>query len=239
MEGIPIIQLENITVYTDNNELVLKNVFMEIEKGSINYILGKSGVGKTTLLKIISGELFPSNGYVFINSKERQLRNTKDILKYRRQIGYIFQDFQLINSMNVFDNIAYPLKIENVSKEARKKKVTELAELLDITDILYSSVSSISGGEQQRVSIARAIIKQPQLILADEPTGNLDPKKSLDVMNLLETLALKLGITTIIVTHDYSLFTYNEDRKRNFFQISNCNLYEISLEKSVKFVENE
>ncbi len=179
---------------------VLENTTLKVEKGKIIIIEGPSGVGKTTFLNILSGIDSPDNGKVLIDNKDIFEMNENKRAKFRlNKIGIIFQDINLIEDLNVMENIALPLKL------ARKKweeKVDELVRYLKIEDLKYSMPSSLSGGEIQRCAIARAIANEPEIIIADEPTSNLDDENTENIMKLIEDINNRMGTTVIIASHD-------------------------------------
>ena len=184
----------------ENSVKALKNISMKIEDGDQIAIVGKSGSGKSTLLNILGGMDMPSEGVVRIDGEELPVKESKRA-KYRREkLGFVFQFFYLIPSLSVYDNICLPLHLNHIS--FRKNKIVELAEQLEIPDKLSKYPWELSGGQQQRVSIARAIVHEPRIILADEPTGNLDSETAIDVMKLLLRYSRKNGSSLLLVTHD-------------------------------------
>lgn len=184
----------------ENSVKALKNISMKIEDGDQIAIVGKSGSGKSTLLNILGGMDMPSEGVVRIDGEELPVKESKRA-KYRREkLGFVFQFFYLIPSLSVYDNICLPLHLNHISFQ--KNKIVELAEQLEIPDKLSKYPWELSGGQQQRVSIARAIVHQPRIILADEPTGNLDSETAIDVMKLLLRYSKKNGSSLLLVTHD-------------------------------------
>jgi putative ABC transport system ATP-binding protein len=176
---------------------------MEIKKGEFVGVMGPSGSGKTTLLNIMATIDTPSSGELFINSTNPAELNEKDIALFRRkELGFIFQDFNLLDSLSVKENIILPLVLEKVRVREIENSVNDMAGLLNIKEILNKKPYEISGGQQQRAACARALIHNPSIILADEPTGNLDSKASQDVMETLTNLNTKKGATIMMVTHD-------------------------------------
>ena len=184
----------------ENSVKALKNISMKIEDGDQIAIVGKSGSGKSTLLNILGGMDMPSEGVVRIDGEELPVKESKRA-KYRREkLGFVFQFFYLIPSLSVYDNICLPLHLNHISFQ--KNKIVERAEQLEISDKLSKYPWELSGGQQQRVSIARAIVHEPRIILADEPTGNLDSETAIDVMKLLLRYSRKNGSSLLLVTHD-------------------------------------
>ncbi|GAB5045866.1 cell division ATP-binding protein FtsE [Thermodesulfovibrio sp. TK110] len=184
---------------------VLQNVSFNIEKGELVFITGPSGAGKTTLLKLIFGSEFPDEGEIKVADFELMKIRQKDIPKLRRAVTFVFQDFRLRQDLTVFENVALPLKVTGESSRDIKIKVFDALKDVALRHKADNLVKTLSGGEQQKVAIARAIITQPQIILADEPTGNLDPEASEDVMNLFKRINNK-GCTVVIATHNSELF---------------------------------
>lgn len=176
---------------------------IEIEKGEFVGVMGPSGSGKTTLLNIMATIDTPTSGELFINGTNPIKLNEKDIALFRRkELGFIFQDFNLLDSLSIKENIILPLVLEKINTRVIENRVNEISNLLNIKDILNKKPYEVSGGQQQRAACARALIHNPSIILADEPTGNLDSKASQDVMETLTNLNEKKGATIMMVTHD-------------------------------------
>lgn len=198
------LSLENITKSYDKTKVVLKNINLNIQQGEMVFIVGLSGAGKTTLMKLITREEKQTTGTIKIYNKTlSQMINIESIKPhiYRRQIGIVFQDYKLISTKNVFDNIAYPLQVFGEKSSKIKQRVYEVAHLVGIDYLLEKYPNELSGGEKQRVGIARALVNNPSILLADEPTGNLDYKTTEDIMKLLSAIN-RNGTTVIMVTHD-------------------------------------
>ncbi|MGX7173817.1 cell division ATP-binding protein FtsE [Enterococcus ratti] len=219
------IQFHNVTIHSLARKEVLTNVSATFSDGKANYIIGKSGEGKSTLLKAILGELPVVSGNIELDGKPLRYDTIHSILTNRRKIGFIFQDFQLVESLTVFENIAYVLHIENISLNQIRYNVEKIACELGIYEKLNYYCHQLSGGEQQRVAIARALIKKPSIILADEPTGNLDPNKSQEIVNIINEIAITRKITIIIVTHDYDL---TPNKACNIYQIEDQSLKKVA-----------
>ena len=186
----------------------LKEIDLEIYKGDFVCVMGPSGSGKTTLINCLSTLDKPTYGKVYINGEDVSKMTSRVISEYRYQnLGYIFQNNNLIESMNVFDNIAMPLVLAKVNPKVIKEKVDELSKRLNIQHLLNHLPTQCSGGEKQRISIARALITNPKLIVADEPTGNLDSKNSHELMSILKSLNEE-GVTIVLVTHDSMIASY-------------------------------
>lgn len=182
-------------------EIVLNEIFFKIEKGEFVLITGKSGSGKTTIFKLLLGEERPTGGQILFDDQDISKFGPGNIHKLRRRIGVIFQDYKLLPSKNVYENISYIMEALGISDEEIIKNVPELLEIVGISGKAYHFPSELSGGEQQRVAIARALISKPDLILADEPTGNIDPYYTMDIINLLLEIN-KMGTTVVLATHD-------------------------------------
>ena len=181
-------------------------------RGEFVYIIGPTGSGKSTLIKLLDGEEIPTKGKVEVTGiNVGKLKHSKVPL-YRRNIGVVFQDFRLLERKTVFENIAFALEVINVPKEKIRKRVREVMNLVGLDDKGNSFPQELSGGQQQRVAIARAIANKPKLLIADEPTGNLDPQKSDEIMTLLEKINREEKTTVLMVTHDITLV--NKHRKR-------------------------
>ncbi|MFC4388009.1 ABC transporter ATP-binding protein [Gracilibacillus marinus] len=189
----------------------LTDIQLEVDKGEFVAIMGPSGSGKTTLLNIISTNDTPTTGTVEIEGRNPHILKKNDLAKFRRnELGFIFQDFNLLHTLTVEENIVLPLTLEGVSVKEMKKKAKRIADSLGIASILAKRTYEISGGQAQRVAIARAMIHQPKLLLADEPTGNLDSKASKDVMGMLESINKRENTSLLMVTHDPQAASYSD-----------------------------
>ncbi|MFL3661891.1 MAG: cell division ATP-binding protein FtsE, partial [Polaribacter sp.] len=183
-----VLQLENAAIYQRDN-LVLSGVNLTLNKGDFCYLIGKTGSGKSSLMKTLYGDLFLKKGTGSIVDFDLKKLKEKEIPFLRRKIGIVFQDFKLLSDRNVFDNLKFVLKATGwKDKELMKEKIYEVLDKVGLKSQYYKKTFELSGGEQQRVAIARALLNDPELILADEPTGNLDPKTSLEVMALLNDI---------------------------------------------------
>ncbi len=188
-------------VYFDGAAPAVEDITLSIEPGEFVSIVGHSGAGKTTLLKMLFAEVFPTEGAVFFGSREIAKLSNKELLRLRRNIGTIFQDFRLLSTKNVYENIAFALEVAGRSDEDIQADVPHVLELVGLSDKMWNFPRELSGGEQQRVAIARAIVNQPDVLIADEPTGNLDPINAHDVVEILKKIN-DLGTTVLLTTHN-------------------------------------
>lgn len=200
-----IIELTNASIFQKNN-MVLSNVTLSIEKGEFVYLIGKTGTGKSSLLKTLYAELPLTEGEATIAGHNLKDIRSKDIPFLRRKLGIIFQDFQLLSDRSINDNLNFVMRATGWSdKEEMKVRLTDVLEKVGLGTKGYKMPHQLSGGEQQRVAIARALLNDPEIILADEPTGNLDPETSEGIMQLLFDIS-KSGRAVLMATHNYSLF---------------------------------
>ena len=205
------IELENVSMTYPGGIEALKNVNINIEKGEFVFIVGSSGSGKTTLFKLLLKELDPTAGNITVAGYDYSKIKNKDIPKVRRRIGVVFQNFRLLKDRTIYENVAFAQRVIQTPVRYIRRRVPAMLTLVGLADKYKSYPKELSGGEQQRVAMARALVNNPDIILADEPTGNLDPKNSLDIMNLLEGIN-KRGTTVVVVTHNKDIV--NEMKKR-------------------------
>ena len=193
------------------NKYALKNVNLDINSGEFVFLVGKSGAGKSTLMKILYKEETPSSGTVIIGGINIANLTSDKVPNLRRCMGIVFQDYKLLPKQTVYDNVAYVIRTLGISSKEVHARVTGALKVVGLIDKMKAKPTELSGGEQQRVSIARAIVNGPPLLIADEPTGNLDPKNSMEVMQILEQINQR-GITVIVSTHDKNIVDYFRKR---------------------------
>ncbi|MBQ9044698.1 MAG: cell division ATP-binding protein FtsE [Oscillospiraceae bacterium] len=191
-------------VYDSSKTVALEDVSFTINEGEFVFLVGPSGSGKTTIIKLITGEVRAAEGIIDVNGFDMMKIRRRKLPKLRRTLGVIFQDFRLIDKMTVYENVAFAMRIVGASNREIRKRVPQVLELVGLDGREKRSPSELSGGEQQRVAIARALVNNPSMIIADEPTGNLDPARSLELMLLLEKIN-ELGTTVLVVTHEKEL----------------------------------
>jgi len=196
-----LIKFHNITKIYPPNNVALENVSFKVNKKEFISITGKSGAGKTTLLKLLLAEEKPTKGRIFFDGKDVHKIKPGDLPQFRRKIGTVFQDYKLLPLKNTYANIAYVMEVISKSDEEIARDLPQVLEIVGLTSRAYNFPRELSGGERQRVAIARALIHRPDVILADEPTGNLDPYHTLDILKLLIKIN-QLGTTVILATHD-------------------------------------
>lgn len=205
------IQLRAVTKKYKNNNYALKNINLDICSGEFVFITGASGAGKSTLMKLLYKEETPSSGTILIGGVNIANLPPENVPSLRRCMGIVFQDYKLLQNQTVYDNVAYVIRTLGMSSSEIKSRVSMALKVVGLADKAKAKPSELSGGEQQRVSIARAMVNGPPLLIADEPTGNLDPKNSMEVMQILEQINQR-GVTVIVSTHDANIV--NHFRKR-------------------------
>ena len=205
------IELQEVYKVYDGTTRALNGVSLKIEDGEFVFVVGPSGSGKSTLIKLLSAELKPTEGKVLVNGFDVSELRRRDIPYLRRTIGVVFQDFRLIDNKTVYENVAFVMRAVGTPTRIIKKRVPYVLELVGLKNKSRRLPHQLSGGEQQRVAIARALVNNPDVIIADEPTGNLDPSRSVELMMLLEKIN-KLGTTVPVVTHERELVNQLEKR---------------------------
>lgn len=198
------IEFVNVSKTYDTGNKALRSINIRIEDGEFVFIMGRSGSGKSTLMKLLLKETEPTSGHIVVNQMNLQKMPRRYIPRYRRMLGVVFQDFRLLKDRNVFENVAFAQRVIGVSARKIRESVPEALQLVGLSAKYKSLPQQLSGGEQQRVAIARALVNRPQVILADEPTGNLDHGNAVEIMKLLEQIHHR-GTTVIVVTHSQEL----------------------------------
>lgn len=198
------IYFQNVTMVYDAGNRALDSVSLHIDDGEFVFLVGPSGSGKSTIIRLLTAELIPTSGSINVNGYQLERIKNRSIPYLRRTVGVIFQDFRLIENKTVFDNVAFSMRVVGASAKQIKKRVPYVLDLVGLENRGRRYPNELSGGEQQRVAIARALVNNPAMIIADEPTGNLDPVRSYEIMMLLERINA-LGTTVMVVTHEREL----------------------------------
>lgn len=207
-----LIELKNVHKRYSNGVMALCDVSLGISKGEFVFVIGASGSGKSTLIKLLYRQEKPTKGDVYVGGVNvARLRNRK-VYKLRRKLGIVFQDYKLLPKMNVYENVAFALDVYGLKSSEIRKRTLKAIEQVGLKDKLRSYPDQLSGGEQQRVSIARAIVNNPKVLICDEPTGNLDPDTSMEIMKVIESINEDMGTTVIMATHDKDIV--NKLKKR-------------------------
>ena len=196
--------------YTEGNQ-ALRGVTMQIDDGEFVFLVGPSGSGKSTIIKLITGELEPTSGTVHVNGYSLERIRKREVPFLRRTVGVVFQDFRLIENKTVFENVAFAMRAIGAGEKEINSRVPYILELVGLENKAHRHPNEMSGGEQQRLAIARALVNNPSTIIADEPTGNLDPERSMEIMSLLQEIN-NLGTTVLVVTHAQELVDRFEKR---------------------------
>jgi cell division transport system ATP-binding protein len=197
----PVIHFDHVTKAYQKGIHALNDISFSINKGEFVFIVGTSGSGKSTLIRLMLREISPTKGKVFVAGRELSRLRRYQISKFRRSIGVVFQDFRLLKDRNAYENVAFAQRVVEASPSEIKQKVPRMLSMVGLTEKYKAFPEELSGGEQQRVALARALINNPVILLADEPTGNLDPKNSWEIMHLLEEINRR-GTTVVVVTHN-------------------------------------
>lgn len=220
-----LIQFKNVN-FKYEHKTIFKNTNVDIKEGEFLFLVGESGIGKTTFLKMLYYDILPDSGNVIYDKFDSATLDKTDIPNVRQKTGIVFQDFKLLNDRNVFENIALPLNIVGEKSDIIKRKVFDVASMVGLIDKINIKPYDLSGGEQQRVAIARAIVNDPILLIADEPTGNLDPFISIDILKLLLRINMK-GTTVIIATHNFELV--KKFNNKRILQIKDFHLLDVRV----------
>lgn len=207
----PIILLENVSKSYTAGVPALNGINLHINKGEFVFVVGDSGSGKSTLIKLLLRELVPTSGRIFVNGTDVVRLKRRKIPKFRRSLGVVFQDFRLLKDRNVYENVAFAQRIIQMPSREIRKNVPAMLSRVGLAGKYKAKPKQLSGGEQQRVALARALVNRPEILLADEPTGNLDPKNSWEIMNLLEKINND-GTTVLVVTHNREIVNAMQKR---------------------------
>lgn len=198
------IKIEGVSKSYGNGAPALNNLDLDIDDGEFVFVVGASGSGKSTFIKLLLKELNPTEGTINVNDQNLSKLRSRGVAKYRRKIGVVFQDFRLLQDRDVYSNIAFAQRVIGVPAREIKKNVARVLSLVGLSEKYRSNPNELSGGEQQRVALARALVNKPEILLADEPTGNLDPENSWEIMRLLDKINQQ-GTTVIVVTHNMEI----------------------------------
>ena len=232
------IRFNNVSLKYDKDTYAIKDLSLKIDEGEFVFIVGKTGAGKSTLFKLLTRELKPSSGSIKVFRDNIEYISNRDIPYYRRKLGVIFQDFKLLEDRNVYENIAFAQEVIGVNSFKIKKHVIKILNLVGLRNKANKMPNELSGGEKQKVAIARAIINKPKILLADEPTGNLDEVSTNEIINLLNTINQN-GTTVVIITHDMHLV---ERMNKRVVRLDEGNLIydDYGLDNQIKkYLENE
>ena len=206
------IEISNVCKTYETGNKALRNVSITIGDGEFVFIMGRSGSGKSTLMKLLLKEVEPTSGKIVVNDMNLGKMPRHYVPKYRRRLGMVFQDFRLLNDRNVYENVAFAQRVIQMPTKLMRKNVPNALAEVGLAGKYKAKTKQLSGGEQQRVALARALVNEPPILLADEPTGNLDPKNSWEIMKLLERINEERGTTILVVTHNREIV--NEMKKR-------------------------
>lgn len=219
------IKIKGLSKSYGNGAPALSNLSLEIEDGEFVFVVGASGSGKSTFIKLLLKELDPTEGTITVDDIELSKLRSKGVARYRRNVGVVFQDFRLLQDRDIYDNIAFAQRVIGVPSKEIEKNVAEMLSLVGLSEKYRSNPNELSGGEQQRVALARALVNRPRILLADEPTGNLDAQNSREIMGLLNKIN-EQGTTVVVVTHNMDI-------------VGEMNKRVITLKKGVKISDNK
>ena len=197
-----LIRLKNVDKKYKNGVTAIYDLTLSIKKGSFTFVIGGSGSGKSTFIKMLYREEKPTKGQIVVGGVNVAKLKDKKVYKLRRKLGIVFQDYKLLPKLTVYENVAFAMEVIGATKQETRQKALKAIEIVGLKNKIHNYPDQLSGGEQQRVSIARAIVNNPKLLLCDEPTGNLDPEMSMEIMKVLEEINEKKGTTILMVTHD-------------------------------------
>lgn len=205
------IVLDNVSMTYPGSNTALENINIKIEKGEFVFIVGRSGSGKTTLIKLLLRELLPTKGTIMVDNKDLTKLKRREVPKMRRKIGVVFQNFRLLKDLTVYENVAFAQRVIEAPAHQIRRQVPSMLTMVGLADKYRAYPKQLSGGEQQRVAIARALVNEPPILIADEPTGNLDPENSVEIMKMLDEIN-KRGTTVVVVTHNQEIVNMMQKR---------------------------
>ena len=197
-----LIRLKNVKKQYKNGVTAIYDLSLSIKKGSFVFVIGGSGSGKSTFIKMLYREEKPTKGSIIVGGVNVAKLRNKKVYKLRRKLGIVFQDYRLLSKLNVYENVSFAMEVIGAKKDETRRKVLKALELVGLKNKIHNYPDQLSGGEQQRVAIARAIVNEPKLLICDEPTGNLDPDRSMEIVKVLEEINKTCGTTVIMATHD-------------------------------------
>ncbi len=197
-----LIRLKNVKKQYKNGVTAIYDLSLSIKKGSFVFVIGGSGSGKSTFIKMLYREEKPTKGSIIVGGVNVAKLRNKKVYKLRRKLGIVFQDYRLLPKLNVYENVSFAMEVIGAPKQETRRKVLKALELVGLKNKIHNYPDQLSGGEQQRVAIARAIVNEPKLLICDEPTGNLDPERSMEIVKVLEEINKTCGTTVIMATHD-------------------------------------
>lgn len=232
------IKFNKVSLKYDKDTYAIRDFSLKIDEGEFVFIVGKTGAGKSTLFKLLTRELVPSSGSIKVFKENIEFINNRDIPYYRRQLGVIFQDFKLLEDRNVYENVAFAQEVIGVSSFKIRKRVLKILSIVGLRAKVSKMPNELSGGEKQKVAIARALINKPKILLADEPTGNLDEVSTNEIMSLLDSINQN-GTTVVVITHDMHLVSR---MNRRVIRIDEGNLVydDFGLDDQIKnYLKNE
>jgi cell division transport system ATP-binding protein len=199
-DHINMIEIQRVNMAYPNGVSALKDINVIVDRGEFLFVVGESGAGKSTLIRLLCREFLPTSGSILVKGKDITRMKRREVPYFRRNVGVVFQDFRLLENRTVYDNVAFAMQVIGATQRDIRKRVPEALDMVGLTGKISMKPLELSGGEQQRVCLARAIVNQPSLIIADEPTGNLDPKTSMGIMETLKNINIR-GTTVIMATH--------------------------------------